>query len=284
MKVIKIFAAIGLFPLISNALVTSPSGSQTGAWTAEWKSTLERGKVEPNENRSSFQSAQIDVHQLGISKGLDISSYGSDHFARIDLKYFKSSEESVAGQTFYQADTGNALSLSYGFNFVHEPSFAAGVYFSATPLIYFNKDKFSVPRIDLWNLGFKTSVKISDRFFTENNVHYGSGISGKQNSYLAFTNLFGFRLSPESSQAPILKWGPYAELDTSERTDPQYDQAFSPPGNSDRIRSMKIGVVSSIGASISENTYGTLTYVQKLGGYDAPATNAVSLSLGYSFE
>ena len=189
----------------------------------------------------------------------------------------------MAGQTFYAADTGHAATLSFGFNFIHDLKFASGLYFSISPIINFNKENFSVSRVDLWSLGFGTSVELNDYFYIEDNLHYGVGIPGKQNSYLAFTHLFALRLD-KTVDAPVsIKWGPYAELDTSERKDSRYDAAFSHAGTQDRIRSMKVGVVSAVEFRVTEKMYGSILYVQKLGGYDAPATNAVSLTLGSKF-
>jgi hypothetical protein len=283
----KVYFSLLLFSFFSLqsalALVTSPSIVGAGGWNVELKSMLERGKIEPNENRSSFQSAEIDVHQLSITKGLEGLSFGSDHFLRLDLKYFQSGEEQVAGQTFYAADTGNAATISFGFNFTHDSQLSSGMYISVSPITNFNQDKFSVPRIDLWSLGFRTSAEINDKFYVEDIVHYGSGIPGKQNSYLGFTHLFALRLNPIIRAPVSVKGGPYAELDTSERTDSKYDSAFSPAGTQDRIRSMKVGVISAIEIQLSEQSYGSVTYVQKLGGYDAPATNATAVAFGFNF-
>ncbi len=280
----KLLAVLTCFVSIdSMALVSSPVSAGDGRWNVELRSTLERGKIEPNENKASYQSAEIDVHQLSITKGLENTSYGSDHFARVDLKYLKSGEERVGGQIFYGVDTGSVATLSYGFNFVHDPKYTSGIYLSVSPVTNFNKEKFSVPRVDLWSIGFRTSAELSDKVYIEDSIHYGSGIPGEQNSYLAFTHLFALRLDTIVGLPLTLKWGPYAELDTSERTDSQYDAAFSPSGTSDRIRSMKVGVVSSVEFALTKQSYGTVTYVQKLGGYDAPATNAFSLAIGMNF-
>lgn len=281
---IKLLAfSISFVSIESMALVSSPVSAGNGLWNVELRSTLERGKIEPNENKASYQPAEIDVHQISITKGLENISYGSDHFARIDLKYLKSGEERVQGQTFYESDNGTVATLSYGFNFAHEPNYTSGFYLSLSPITSFNKEKFSVPRVDLWSVGFRTSAELSDKVYIEDSIHYGAGIPRKQNSYLAFTHLFAFRLNTIVRLPFTLKWGPYAELDTSERTDHQYDTAFSPPGTSDRIRSMKVGVISSVEFALSKQSYSTITYVQKLGGYDAPATNALSLAIGINF-
>jgi hypothetical protein len=52
-------------------------GVTSGNWNIEFKSTFERGKVEPNENRSSFQSPEIHVHQLSATQRIENFSFGS---------------------------------------------------------------------------------------------------------------------------------------------------------------------------------------------------------------
>lgn len=38
-----------------------------------------------------------------------------------------------------------------------------------------------------------------------------------------------------------------------------------------------------LGFEAKAHIYGSATYVQKLGGYDAPATNATAIALGLNF-
>ncbi|NJL23876.1 MAG: hypothetical protein HC902_00940 [Calothrix sp. SM1_5_4] len=244
---------------------------------------MERGKVEPNENRDSYQSAEIDIYKLSLARGFGDLSFGKDHFLRFDYSRFTSGKEQVGSQVFYEKDTGNVATFIYGFNFVHELSYSAGVYLSVSPLTDYNKEKFSTPRVDLWSIGLKSGLEINSSWFLEGLLHYGSGIPGQQNSYVAFTQLVGLKLAETIAFPLTLKFGPYAELDMQDRNDSKYDTAFSAPGRTDRIRSMKIGTVSSLDAEISRNWYVSAGYVQKLGGYDAPATNATFASLGVKF-
>ena len=282
---IKTFVTISflVFGLQAHALVSSPSTVTSGEWAIESKSTSERGKVEPNENKDSFQSAKINIYQLSAAYGLSGISFGNDHFLRLDYRYFTSGKEEVGGQVFYEEDTGNAATLTYGFNFVHEPVYSAGMYASVSPLASYNKDKFSSPRVDLWALGLRSGLEFNSNWFTENSIHYGSGQPGRQNSYLAFTNVVGLKLSGATEWPVTLKFGPYAELDLQERADAKYDAAFSAPGRTDRIRSMKVGVIGGVDINLPSNWYLSGGYVQKLGGYDAPATNALFVSVGVKF-
>lgn len=280
MKKITLLFSFLISSAQSYALVSSPSTVANGEWVIEAKSIFERGKVEPNENKDSYQQAEINIYQLALSHGLTGSSFGSDHYFRVDYRYFTSGKEEAAGQVFYEKDTGNVATLTYGFNLVHEPVYSAGIYASVSPLSSYNKDKFSSPRVDLWALGFRSGLELSPSWFTESSIHYGSGQPGRQNSYLALTNLFGFKLSELVGWPMTLKFGPYAELDTQDRTDTKYDAAFSASGRTDRIRSMKVGTIVAIDINLPSSWFISGGYVQKLGGYDAPATHALYASLG----
>lgn len=73
----------------SFALVTSPVPLGTNDTLVEVKTIRERGKIEPNENRDSFQSAKIDTYQLSVTRGIEnMFSFGQDHFFKIDYRYF----------------------------------------------------------------------------------------------------------------------------------------------------------------------------------------------------
>ncbi|MCO5142549.1 MAG: hypothetical protein M9962_05610 [Oligoflexia bacterium] len=278
---ISIFLALS--PFNSKALVSSPSGIAEGEMNIELKAIAERGKVEPNENVASHHAAKINIYQLSVSRGLSGIGFGLDHFLRLDAKFFQSGREEVNRQIFYSKDNGKSLTVTYGFNFVHTTAHSAGIYASLTPYAKFNKDKFSLPRIDLWALGFRSGLELNKLWFIEDSVHYGSGFSGRQNSYLAFTHLFALRLEPLVSLPMILKIGPYAELDLKDRYDEKYDTAFSAVGRRDRIRAMKVGFLGTVDITFSDTLYSSLSYVQKLGGYDAPATNATALTIGANF-
>lgn len=265
------------------ALVTGSSVLNENEKRIEFRTIQERGKIEPNENRASFQSAKIDINQISYLQSIDeIKTWGKNHFFRADYKSFTSAEESVSGQIFYSQNQGKSLTLTYGFSFVHELTHLAGIYFSISPLIDFNRKKFSVPRVDNFSVGLPFGLELLPGWSLESLTHYGSGLSGDQNSYLSFSNQIGYRVSGLLSRPFFVKYGVYAELDTSERIDNSYDQAFSPAGTSDRVRSMKYGTLTSAHFDF-ETFYFNFDFVQKLGGYDAPATNALALTLGGKF-
>lgn len=261
------------------ALVSSPGSVGAGEWGAEAGTVLERGKVEPNENLSSHQPARINILRASISRGIAGPDFGTDHFIRADLKYIDSGREE-AGQLFYDRDRGAAATLTYGFNLLHEENFLAGAYASVSPYIGLNKDKFSLPRVDLFALGLKAGLRAGPSWLIDSSIHFGSGIPSHQNPYIALTQTLGYELSSRLGLPVTVRLGPYAEFDLKDRYDTRYDAAFSPAGRRDRIRSAKFGVLASADISFTQNYFSTVTYVQKLGGYDAPATNALALSIG----
>tara|TARA_B110001454_G_C12721908_1_gene435061 strand:- start:2699 stop:3565 length:867 start_codon:yes stop_codon:yes gene_type:complete len=271
------------YSINSFALVTGSAALNENEKKIELRAIQERGKIEPNENRASFQSAKIDIHQISYQQNIgDLSLGGKNHFLKIDFNSFTSGEESVSGQVFYTQDKGQVATLTYGFSFVHELTHVAGLYVSISPYIDFNKKKFSVPRVDNFAFGIPLGIELTPGWNLESLTHYGSGISGDQNSFLSFSNQIGYRVIGVLPRPFFIKYGVYAELDTSERRDEKYDQAFSPTGTSDRIRSMKYGTITSINFDF-DKIYLGIDQVQKLGGYDAPATNALAVSLGGKF-
>lgn len=282
----KIVVLIFMFYSLSGfALVASPEGnvgeSEGTLWSWDWVSLVERGKIEPNENRASFQAAQIDVHQIGLSRHFG-DSWGASSFARLELKTFTSGEEAVDGRVFYPADSGYAATVGFGANFLEEERARAGFYVTLTPFKSLNEEKFSIPRIDLWSLSFNLSVQWGQRYSMSESLHYGSGLSGQQNSYVSFKHLFGVRFDSLEWARLRFEAGPYVEMDTSERFDEKYDAVFSPSGNRDRIRSAKFGTIIGVDAHFSNDYRMGVMFVQKLGGYDAPATNGLLLSLAGS--
>ena len=109
-------------------------------------------------------------------------------------------------------------------------------------------------------------------------IHYGSGIPGKQNSYISLTNFLGYK-----TQGWSFKLGPYLEFDITERADANYDAAYSANGRSDRIKAAKFGVLGFLEYAISTDTAINAGYIQKQSGYDAAATNALILGISTRF-
>lgn len=279
----KIVCLLICFSNNSYALVNGPEGSNAGKKSIRLSSQMERGKVEPNENKTSFQSAQIDLFKLRYVQDLE-SLFGLSG-SNIFLEYgiFNSSKEQVGSTLFYKKDSGSYFSLGISRDLLASQEKNLIAYFQFSPLRSYNKDKFSNPRLDSFALGLASSFEVTSTLFQRSLIHIGSGDGSDQNSYLVLDLGFGYRLNH------LVKWpftvlgSLFMEADTSERKDPLYDIAFSPTGTQDRIRSSKYGTLFGAEISLTQRSQLHLAYLQKLGGYDARATQVYTAELGYNF-
>jgi hypothetical protein len=156
MKLYTFLATIS-FSISSFAAVAPTEGvSGSKNQSVSLGAQLERGKIEPNENRSSFQTADINVYTAAYSYKMADDFYIPKLTLKIEGKSFTSGEEKVNGQLFYDKDSGSAVSVSGSAPIFEEPTSAMAAYFSITPYIQFNEDKFSVPRIDQFAGGLQS--------------------------------------------------------------------------------------------------------------------------------
>jgi hypothetical protein len=273
-----------LFLLISSALafVSGPSNLSEGENLVKVGTQLERGKVEPNENRSSFQDAEIDILKVSYVRGLKNKSIFLNPTLSLEYGSFESAEERVGSDLFYKSDTGSYVKLGLNADIVHEIDRQFGVYVQVTPVRDYNEKKFSNPRLDLFALGFTSASDITDRLYQRNLVHYGSGDSSDQNAYLAVDTGFGYRLNDFLQRVSVLSFRLFVEADTQQRFDDSYDTAFS-SGEPDRIRAFKYGTVVGFDVELGKGLSLAIEYLQKLGGYDARATEVYTLDLAYKF-
>ena len=230
------------------AFVSGPSAVNSGESSIVAGTQVERGKVEPNENRSSYQDAKIDVYKIKYVRGFeDILGFTR---SSIFLEYgqFTSAEEKVASTLFYEKDKGVYATLGISADVLHEIERQFGFYIQLSPLRQYNKMKFSNPRLDLYAFGLTSAFNISDNFFQKNLIHFGSGDNSDQNSYIAIDSGFGYRLNKYLEIPVTLGTSLFIEADTSQRKDASYDASFSPVSTEDRIRAFKYGTV--IGADI----------------------------------
>lgn len=273
-----LFTSIGGF-----AFVSGPSSVNEGENYLSAGVQSERGKVEPNENRASFQDAQIDVYKLKYVRGLE-GLFGLSR-ANVYVEYgrFSSAQEQVGATLFYEKDQGSYLTLGLSGDFSHNLERQFGFYIQISPRREYNKNKFSNPRLDLFALGITSAFNVTDHFFQRNLIHIGSGDGTNQNSYLAVDTGFGYRMNHLLGRQFSIFGSLFLEADTSERKDPAYDLAFSASGEQDRIRSFKYGTVIGIDAALTNEVNLSLNSLQKLGGYDARSTQIYTLNLGFKF-
>ena len=110
---LKIALFISLASLNVNALVSGPSTPLADEQLIIYSNQIERGKVEPNENRSSFQNADIQIQRLNYSHGLkDFLGLERSHVF-LELGQFKSAKEQVGANLFYDADSGDYANIGF---------------------------------------------------------------------------------------------------------------------------------------------------------------------------
>ncbi len=265
------------------AFVGGPSvlGPNQSSLTAGYQS--ERGKIEPNENRASYQDAKIDIFKLKYAHGFEnILSFVRSSIS-IEYGDFSSVEEKVGANLFYNQDKGNFLVINFAADLLHEPDKQFGFYIQATPLREYNKLKFSNPRLDTFAIGLTSAFNISDRLFQRSLIQYGSGDGIAQNSSLAVDTGFGYRVSYFANNPLTLSASLFIEADTNQRTDAAYDAAFSPAGTQDRIRAFKYGTVTGFDLALTQKSSINFSHLQKLGGYDARATQVTNLNFAIQF-
>lgn len=279
----KLFSIAMLLSSTSFGFVAGPSAVNENENYLSLGLQSERGKIEPNENKASYQNAHIDVYRLKYVKGLgDALGFGR---ANVYTEYgsFASSEEKIGNQLFYEKDKGSFLNLGLSIDLIHDLEKQFGLYVQVTPLKDYNKDKFSNPRIDKFAFGINSAFSVTENFFQKSLIHYGSGDGSSQNSYLAIDAGFGYKLNHLIGRQMTLTGSLFLEVDTSERKDDKYDIAFSPSGSPDRIRAFKYGTLVGFDVALTKDVNLNANFLQKLGGYDARSTEIYTVSLGFKF-
>jgi hypothetical protein len=281
MNKILIFAL--LVSIQSHAFVSGPSSVNEGESYIGIGTQAERGKVEPNENRSSFQDAEIDVYKIKYVRGMEgLLGLGRSNIY-FEYGSFRSAKEQVGSTLFYENDQGSYLTLGFSGDIVHDLEKQFGFYVQTSPSRSYNKNKFSNPRLDLFALGLNSAFNVTENFFQKNLIHFGSGDGSNQNKYLAIDTGFGYKLNHLVSRQFTIFGSLFLEADMTERKDSSYDAAFSSAGNPDRIRAFKYGTLMGVDIAITTLINFNFNYLQKLGGYDARSTQIYAANVGCKF-
>ncbi|MCA9581545.1 MAG: hypothetical protein KC416_07100 [Myxococcales bacterium] len=297
-RVLFFFVAVaGLTSATSaRAFVSGPVGGRPGETDAVARVALERGKVEPAEAEESFQSANWELYTVGLGHNFGNLGPFRDFFLRVEGTFFDVPAEvnergtvpaaNCAGRVvgpgkceFHGADQGGYVTLGSGFNLVHEPNYALGVFVQGMVPIDADFDKFVMPRIDYVAGGAAFGVRFSPHVTHESRLYVGSGTFGSQNATVSIYQLLGFEARPGDFKLGI-GLGPYFDGDLTSRTDPRYGAAYG--GTASTIRMMRFGAifapyVSYRGVALE------LLYLQKLFGYDPPATQVYQAALRAAF-
>lgn len=265
------------------AFVSGPSTVNAGENYITVGSQSDRGKIEPNENRNSFQDAKIDAYKVKYARGFEeIFGLGRSN-VYIEYGSFSSATEQIGPTVFYEKDKGSYLTLGLSGDLVHDLDKQFGFYIQITPSRSYNRNKFSNPRLDTFAFGLSSAFNVTENFFQKNLIHYGSGDRPAQNSYLALDIGFGYKLNHLVGRQFTLSTSLFFEADTSERKDSLYDSTFSPSGTQDRIRAFKYGSLFSADIALTNQINLNVSYLEKLGGYDARSTQIFSSNIGYKF-
>lgn len=206
------------------ALIPTPVGGHKGELDVSARLTLERGKVEPNENTASFQKARWQLYTLGVGYALGDLAVFQDMTLRLEGTMFQAPAEkndlargtltaaqcrsgkiSAEGQCeFHPADTGGFLTPQLSFNVIHTGTHSFGFFLMGNVPLGIDYKRFVVPRTDLVAGGLQTGTYLTESFTFEARIYLGSGnfIGGKQNSTIAISNAFGLRGSAGCFRGP----------------------------------------------------------------------------------
>jgi len=141
-------------------------------------------------------------------------------------------------------------------------------------------------------IGFRAGIEPSPWFAFETSFYVGSGSKGtlsRQNGTFAATQLLHVRTG-RLGTSPFfrmgVKVGPYVDGDLfGDRTDPVYDQAYPAgyPDRTDRIRMFRFAATFLPYVQMSDRLSLELGYLQKIFGYDTPATQLYTATVRYVF-
>jgi hypothetical protein len=295
----------------AHALIPIPVGGHPNELDVFARVTLERGLVEPNENQASWQKANWDMLTIGGGYGFGDVGVLQDFSVRAEITGYTSPAEvndlargavpancpgpsPGPGQCeFHPSDRGAFVTPSIGASLVHTGRFAFGVFLVGNIPLGVNYEKFTLPRIDYVGGGFRAGTELTTWFALENTFYVGSGSprpgTYRQNGTFAATQLLHFkteRLGTKPFFRIGVKVGPYVDGDLiGERTDPAYDQVYTAgyPARTDRIRMFRFAATLLPYVQMSDKLSLELGYLQKLFGYDTPATQLYTATIRYVF-
>jgi hypothetical protein len=263
----------------------------------------EFGKIEPTERPTTWQDADVKIFNLGA--GYTIGPVGplSEFYVRVDGAYYIAGEESITnpddelfGTQIFGEDKGGYITGTIAANFIHETRYAFGAYLQGTIPIDVEIQKFSNVHLHWIGGGTTLGVFLTDptklvRLAFSNRLFVGSGAydgNAQHNASVAMTNLFVLEFARW-----LLPWrlgisfGPYFEGDINESVNRGYHDAYARLSPDlvagDRVRSMRFALAVLPYFRITNHAALELGYVQKLFGYDVPATQFWNAGIRVSF-
>jgi len=244
----------------------------------------ESGLAKPLETSDSWISSKIETQKINYSYGLgDFEGFGSEHILGFTLSSEKSGAEEKNGIVYDSKNESNLFSIQYSLKPVSETDYSLTVYTSVLLGFSGNKEKFIQSRNDQLQLGLRTSSRIEERGMFDSWLHYGSGFSGKQNSYLATSISLGYRFGQPGKIEPSFRLGPYFEFDLDSRRDTKYENAFGTGHPSEPIRQIKLADAIYLDLAINRKYLLSVVALRKRAGEDLRSTEATSLQFSAKF-
>lgn len=269
----------------ANALVAGPDSTVVkGEQVISIGFQNESGLAKPLETSDSWMSSKIETQKISYSYGLgDFEGFGTEHILGITLGSEKSGTEEKNGIVYDTKNESNLFSFQYSLKPVSESDYSLTVYSSILLSFSGSKEKFVQTRNDQLQLGLRTSSRIQERGVIDSWLHYGSGFSGKQNSYLATSISLGYRFGQPGKVEPSIRLGPYFEFDLDSRRDVKYENAFGTGHPSESIRQIKLADAIYLDLAINREYLLSLVSLRKRAGEDLRSTEATSLQFSAKF-
>ena len=268
------------FALVSGPDSTVIQGEQVIAVGVQ----SESGLAKPFETQDSWIKSKIETQRLSYSFGLgDFEGYGSEHIVGFTYSNESAGKEEKNGVVFYDKDQSNSLSLNYSLKAVSELDYSLTLYSSALLMFDGNKEKFVQGRNDQFQLGLRSNSRIGERGIFESWFHYGSGFSGKQNSYLASSLTLGYRFGQPGKIEPAFRVGPYFEYDIDSRRDLKYENAFGTNHPSEPIRQVKLAEALFFDLAVHRKYLLSVVSLKKRSGEDLRSTQAFGVQFAAKF-
>jgi hypothetical protein len=299
-----LFAGAMLCAAPADAFVNASVGGHEGEIDMNAHFIGEFGKVEPTERSSTWQTADVKILTGGV--GYTFGKVGplEDFYVRIEGAYYNAAPERVeseeddlpVGHTFFERDRGGYITATVSANFVHEARFSFGAFVQGTVPIDVNFQKFSNVHLHYVAGGTNVGVFLTDptkliRLAYVSRIFVGSGAyqdGFQHNAAIAVTSLFALEAARWALPWRMgVLFGPYFEGDLNEHTNAVYNAAYGSVSPDlvvdDRVRAMRFAIAVLPYFRITSHAAIELGYVQKLFGYDPPATQFWTAGVRASF-
>jgi hypothetical protein len=125
---------------------------------------------------AGLNSAQVFEQKLTFTHGLGTFSFLQDVYFEVETLTYQSREETVNGSVVHESDTGFALTLRAGGNFIHNRKFIFGPWLQLALPLFMDKDKFVNPVINYLGAGLKGVYSLTPELGVSQSVFVGSGL------------------------------------------------------------------------------------------------------------